>query len=866
LEIIKKYIAKLLEVEKFWLVTAFLSLLCSIVLFAFGYNVELPGYLDSSWQIALHEFFATNKQFGTEIVFTYGPYGFLSTRLYHPKTYWFTNLGWFFFSIVFWWFSFYIAYKLFKNKLIIIFWFVALLFLFTELTYIDSFFQCFSIFFLIYNFYIEDEISIFNETLLIFTLSLISLTKFSFFFMIFPIILLASLKYLVQKKIPYCLGIFTIFLIFFWVFAGQSLFNFPSYIKNSLEIAYFYNYTMSPIKLVSDISDKEDFFLWIGIFFVALIFFTLFINAWQKRRYISFFGMLGFLYLMFVTFKAGYGRFDFDHLVVSVRVFSIIATFFFVISIEEKKENYLKISSFIALLIISMLLQYSINLSLREDTIISIPDNCKSLLYNTKNFFSSENTRVILQVKYEKEMAKIRNLFPVEPLDGFVDANSHLQKVILANNLNYKPRPIFQGYAAFSPSLAKINAEYTNKAIADYVLFSNETIDYRYPTLDDSFSMLEYLTKYEVKSVSPSAQFLVLQRSQSPKDYSFVGEQQLEAAFNQEILVPKINQGAVWVKMDIGYSKLGNLYSKIYKPKAIYLEVTTVKDKKYGYYLPTPMAQTGFLLSPLIKDNLGFAKLFSEDWQKELNQLEIKSFKLIVSDKDSSWQFSPKFKIIFSYLDFPRKNTPNLTSALEMLTNDSPTTALANAALLSVDGRSSIDSISSFEELLESKSDSQPHIVYNNMGRLLLHLSLTDEAIEAFENSLKHSPDFPLAKANLDYARSINLEANLENNAEIIDKQTKASNYILLANYYSGKNKIEKSINLYEKASKLDPTNPSSYERLCSSYSQLGDFDKAIFACERFFNLTQDPLAKDSLEQAKLKKSKSQKSQRGISK
>ena len=43
--------------------------------------------LDPSWNWALHEAFSRGLRFGHDIVFTYGPFGFLAGRMYHPQTF-----------------------------------------------------------------------------------------------------------------------------------------------------------------------------------------------------------------------------------------------------------------------------------------------------------------------------------------------------------------------------------------------------------------------------------------------------------------------------------------------------------------------------------------------------------------------------------------------------------------------------------------------------------------------------------------------------------------------------------------------------------------------------------------------------------
>jgi len=42
--------------------------------------------LDPSWQAALHEFAASDIQWGRDIVFTFGPWGFVDAEIYHPQT------------------------------------------------------------------------------------------------------------------------------------------------------------------------------------------------------------------------------------------------------------------------------------------------------------------------------------------------------------------------------------------------------------------------------------------------------------------------------------------------------------------------------------------------------------------------------------------------------------------------------------------------------------------------------------------------------------------------------------------------------------------------------------------------------------
>ena len=55
--------------------------------------------LDPSWQQALHHAIERGLQFGTDIVFTYGPLGFAHTRVYWPGLFAVTLLYWLAFAV-----------------------------------------------------------------------------------------------------------------------------------------------------------------------------------------------------------------------------------------------------------------------------------------------------------------------------------------------------------------------------------------------------------------------------------------------------------------------------------------------------------------------------------------------------------------------------------------------------------------------------------------------------------------------------------------------------------------------------------------------------------------------------------------------
>ncbi|MBI4854895.1 MAG: tetratricopeptide repeat protein [Acidobacteria bacterium] len=811
------------------------------------------GIIDCSWELALHEFFATKKQFGTEIIFSYGPYGFLAARAYHPKTYWLTNIGWLFFALVFWWSSFYIAYKLFKNKFFVFSWFFIIFFIATDPNLPDNIFACFYLFFLLHNLYIKDNLLAFNKIILLIAITLISLIKFSFFSISIPIIIFISLNDFIKKKKPTGLITFILTLLTLWLAAGQSILNFPSYIKNNLEIAYYYNFAMTPHYLTSEYGVVPSYLpplldsISIAYFFIFLAL-VLFLTTWHKEKSTTIFLGLSFLYFVFIVIKMCYGRFDVFHLIPNLLTLCFIATFFFIFCFEQKQHLYIKILSIISVLLLFSLLQNSLRDHLNTNLLSIIPSNFNLILEHTRQFWEVSRGKINLQEKYELELEKERDSFPLKPLEGSVDIHSHTQVAVIANKFNYTPRPIFQSYITYSPLLSEINSKYFSKTPPDYLLFSNKTIDTRYPTLDDSLSYLEFLTKYQIKDISPKSDFLILQHTKNTNTYSFTQENTVETTFNKEVSIPKLDKGVVWVKIDIEYSTVGNIFSKIYKPMPLYLNVITKSNKKYRYFLPTPMAKTGFLLSPLIKNNQDFAKLFTEEWPSYLSGSELKTLFISLGDEQYLWQFSPKIRVSFSNLEFARKNSIELKNVLDQLKNDDETTKLINLASEELQKANFAEAIMNSEKVLELSPSKNTFSAYNNIGKAYLSLSLIDEAIEAFESAVKTSPGSELANSNLNYAIKL----------KPVDINTRASSYAYLAEAYLISGKFEKSIGFYEKAIKLGSTNATVYNNLSIAYFQVKLWDKAIFAAQEAINLNPNlDSAKNILEQAKQKLSSS---------
>src|SRR6185436_5439341 len=72
------------------------------------------------------------------------------------------------------------------------------------------------------------------------------------------------------------------------------------------------------------------------------------------------------------------------------------------------------------------------------------------------------------------DLPRIRTAVGREPIDVF----GSNQSMALLNHLNYRPRPVFQSYSAYTPELVELNAAFLESDRAPrFMLFQHEALD-----------------------------------------------------------------------------------------------------------------------------------------------------------------------------------------------------------------------------------------------------------------------------------------------------------------------------------------------------------------------------------------------------
>ncbi len=198
---------------------------------------------------------------------------------------------------------------------------------------------------------------------------------------------------------------------------------------------------------------------------------------------------------------------------------------------------------------------------------------------------------------FQQRLAKIKESNHLPALDGSVDLLPANINAVIANNYNYRPRPVIQSYLAYKQSLLETNKNYwANEKSATYVVLQPMTDTYGfYPALHDGPSWPELLSRYQPHWCQPTA--LILKKRSVPGSFKLIPMKTIQAKLAEPIKLEASNK-TVFAKIDLKQTALGSLQKLFFR---IYPPTLTVKlndGKSESYAAPTDNLRAGFILSP----------------------------------------------------------------------------------------------------------------------------------------------------------------------------------------------------------------------------------------------------------------------------
>ncbi|HSQ01215.1 MAG TPA: hypothetical protein VL049_28680 [Candidatus Dormibacteraeota bacterium] len=212
---------------------------------------------------------------------------------------------------------------------------------------------------------------------------------------------------------------------------------------------------------------------------------------------------------------------------------------------------------------------------------------------------------------HAQHVRDLRGMMAMPAFDGGVDMIGHWQSLLLANQSAYRPRPVFQGYMAYTPRLARENAAFlASDAGPRWLLFDPETIDGRLPAIDDAASWPVLLSRYQ--PAGEVGRYALLERRATPRPWRLVPLGGADALTDKPIAVPPPAGGPIWARIDVDQTFAERVTTQLFAAPYEYLDIVNATNAVWRARLVPAIAGDGFLLSPVISTVAGFVALSAE--------------------------------------------------------------------------------------------------------------------------------------------------------------------------------------------------------------------------------------------------------------
>ena len=540
--------------------------------------------LDLSWAGALSYFAHRGFDFGTEVVFTYGPLGHLATYAY--SEYFATaRLVWEVFIKA-------MTAALCCWALCELRGIIRILFALCVILFLGNFEETYSLAIVLATclllrngtnkpwFYVPVGI----------LLAALALIKFTYFLQSSCAMLLLTGSCVAQRRWTASSSLVLSFaggILLWWQLAGQAIAHLPQYIRHSVAIAVGYNSAMlMPTASVIAIS--------LALVSAVLLVVQLVLFQVQNQKTWSLLGSIFVMLILFLLWKHAFTRWE-NHAPRFFLFFPVLLLSSWLLNRDSRLFNPIPLAV-ATVAIISAL----IGATVTQPGAVSeaLPRAKAQVLFAYRALTNYQQLdlarqRLLQEARGKNHLPKIQAIVGTQPVDVF----GYRQGIALLNELNYIPRPVFQGYSAYTPSLIALNTEhYQSNKRPRFVISKLETIDNRFPTLDDSKVLLELLYHYQPIVNENGWQLW------EAADLSQRVEPRLLSTFNaklgQHVAVPASHP--IWLELELKQTRWGRLRSLFYKSAPVVIELEDDAEKISRYRIIPSMTTSGFLLNPEI--------------------------------------------------------------------------------------------------------------------------------------------------------------------------------------------------------------------------------------------------------------------------
>lgn len=183
--------------------------------------------------------------------------------------------------------------------------------------------------------------------------------------------------------------------------------------------------------------------------------------------------------------------------------------------------------------------------------------------------------------------------------------------ILYFNGLRYEPRPGLQSYSIYDYFLdSTCYAKYLSPKAPDYVLFSHDGIDERFPWTDEARTKLALIDRYRVQAQIDYQ--LVLKKRDAPRDMVVTHEEVQHVRLGQNIPV-KQGPGFLLTRFYVHYDLATRIRVLLFQPPPLRMVFTTEDGQEYSFRTFAPILADGIILNKFVSSTREFQLLLLSD-------------------------------------------------------------------------------------------------------------------------------------------------------------------------------------------------------------------------------------------------------------
>ncbi|MBS1774338.1 MAG: hypothetical protein JST82_15890 [Bacteroidetes bacterium] len=214
--------------------------------------------------------------------------------------------------------------------------------------------------------------------------------------------------------------------------------------------------------------------------------------------------------------------------------------------------------------------------------------------YNNPPFLNNRHKRYIPGRVLDSIGKKTVDIFPWDT------------EYLLENGLNYKPRPVFQSFSAYTNYLAQANYDSYEKNAPEYVIYDYESIDGRYPYNDDILVNYFIYKNYTFADsfTSNDRWRTLLKKKPVTAPIELVVPKEATGEINKEIPVDWV----MMLRMDLKYNLAGKLQSFFYRAPLVTLKMKRNNGHWVSYKVSAELLKAGVMVDRWVISNSDYVK------------------------------------------------------------------------------------------------------------------------------------------------------------------------------------------------------------------------------------------------------------------